>query len=148
MQESREYISITRRVSWNVKFLFESPGRARTTCTNPRYQLHVCAGICPGGERAVGISDKKCPLPKCLWSRSRTEGGGRLEEEEEERPLQICRTRRSDSNKRSAVPTTFNDTKFGGIVRAKPGWADSCFPGSRPPEASRSNKTISYDLYL
>lgn len=39
------------------------------------------------------------------------------------------------------------ETKFGGIVRASR-WADSCFPGLRPPGASTNNKTILYDLYL
>lgn len=50
----------------------------------------------------------------------------------------------SDSNKRRSVRA--RETKFGSIGEGH--WANSCFSGSRPPGASRNNKTIPYDLYL
>lgn len=59
----------------------------------------------------------------------------------------VYKTRSRSRNTRIVIPATFARPNLAALWGSS-GWVDSCFPGSWPTEASRSNKTIPYDLYL
>ena len=133
---------IDREIKFSEHYIFIRVFRARVTCINPKYQprlrgIRIFSGELRWNPRTRNVS-------------YRNVSGGAVREKK-------GRGRQAFSDLQDTSRTRISDLRstrqrsrdqIWRHCKGQPGWADSCFPGSRPPGASTSNKTIPYDLYL
>lgn len=135
----RMYVYRSRhKNSRNIKFLFELLGR---TCVSPTALRKVSY---PRASFLWNLQQEMSLTEMSLRSRTRER---KMKKRPGEGDLFRPAGHVSDPNKRPrqrSAPRARDQ-----IWEHREGhWADSCFLGSRSSRASRSNKTIPYDLYL